>query len=256
MGIVNVTPDSFFEGSRVFTESEILHQVEKMLSEGAAIIDVGGYSSRPGATDVSLDEELERTVHAIKIIRTNFPTAILSVDTFRSEVARQSVLEGAAIVNDISGGMLDANMLDTVANLKVPYILMHMRGAPQTMSGLATYENMFTEIATYFSEKIHALHQRGINDIIIDPGFGFAKTIDQNFQLLSHLEYFKIHNKPILAGLSRKSMIWKTLEVSPHESLNGTTALNIIALEKGASILRVHDVKAASETIKLFLKLH
>jgi dihydropteroate synthase len=255
MGILNITPDSFFEGSRVTTEKAILNQAEKMLSEGAAMLDIGGYSSRPGAEHISEAEETERAVSAIKLIHTHFPSAILSIDTFRSSVARQAVSEGASIINDISAGELDNAMFETVANLGVPYIAMHMRGTPQTMKTLTEYNNLITEVASYFSEKINTLHQLGVKDIIIDPGFGFAKTIEQNFQLLSHLDYYRLLHKPILAGLSRKSMIWKTLNTTPEHALNGTTALNMVALQKGATILRVHDVKEAVEVIKLYGKI-
>lgn len=255
MGIVNVTPDSFFKGSRLTTEYEILTQTEKMLSEGAALIDVGGYSSRPGAEDISIEEELSRVVHAIQAIMREFPAAIISVDTFRAEVAQRAVQEGASIINDISAGELDSNMFDTVARLHVPYIIMHMRGTPQTMKSMTQYDNLLREVMDYFIGKINRLTALGVRDIIIDPGFGFAKTIDQNFELLGNLDYLKILNKPILAGLSRKSMIWKTLGSSAEGSLNGTTALNMTALLKGAAILRVHDVKQAIEAVTLYRKL-
>ncbi len=252
MGILNVTPDSFYDGDKFTSESSILSQVEKMLTEGATFIDVGGYSSRPGAEDISEKKEINRSVTAIKLIIRKFPAAVLSIDTFRSGVARQAVLEGAAMVNDISAGEQDKDMFATVAELKVPYVAMHMRGTPQTMKTLTAYENIIKEIADYFHQKISVLQSLGVRDILIDPGFGFAKTIDQNFHILSHLDYFKILNKPILAGLSRKSMIWKTLDTKPTDALNGTTALNMAALLKGASILRVHDVKEAMEVVKLF----
>jgi dihydropteroate synthase len=255
MGILNVTPDSFYDGDRFITEVSILNQVEKMLAEGATFIDIGGYSSRPGAENISEKEELNRSVSALKHIVKKFPTAALCIDTFRSEVVRQAVLEGAVMVNDISAGEQDAKMFSTVAALKVPYVVMHMRGTPQTMKTLTAYDNLIKEITDYFHQKISTLQSLGIHDILIDPGFGFAKTADQNFQILSHLEYYKILNKPILAGLSRKSMIWKTLDTSPADALNGTTALNMTALMKGASILRVHDVKEAVEVVKLFTNL-
>jgi len=255
MGILNITPDSFFEGSRVTTDTAILAQAEKMLSEGATFLDVGGYSSRPGAEDISLEEELTRVVNAVKIIRQKFPQALISVDTFRAEVARQAVLEGASLVNDISAGSLDANMFQTVASLKVPYIAMHMRGTPQTMSSLTQYDNLIGDVMDYFISKINHLKDSGITDIIVDPGFGFAKTIDQNFELLSNLDYFKNLNRPVLAGLSRKSMVWKTLGTTPEHALSGTIALNMTALLKGASILRVHDVKEAVQVINLYTKL-
>ncbi len=252
MGILNVTPDSFFEENRFTTETAILAQTEKMLIEGASIIDIGGYSSRPEAEDISIEEELSRTVNAVKLIAKRFPNAILSVDTFRSEVARQAFFEGASIINDISGGELDAKMFSTVASLNIPYIIMHMRGTPQTMKTHTVYENIVKEITEYFQQKISVLQNISIKDILIDPGFGFAKTTEQNFQLLSHLDHFKILRAPILVGLSRKSMIWKTLETEPPDVLNGTTALNMVALIKGASILRVHDVREAVEVIKLY----
>jgi len=252
MGILNVTPDSFYDGYRYTSEDSIIKQTEKMLSEGATFIDVGGYSSRPGAEDISEKEELTRSIGAIKSIVKKFPTAILSIDTFRSEVARQAVLEGACLVNDISGGDQDQNMFATVAKLNVPYIVMHMRGTPQTMKTLTEYENLLKEITTYIQQKITLLEILGVKDVIVDPGFGFAKTVEQNFQLLEHLDYFKILDKPIVAGVSRKSMVWKTLEKTANEALNGTTALNMTALMKGAAILRVHDVKEAIEVVKLY----
>jgi dihydropteroate synthase len=255
MGILNITPDSFFQGSRFTTEREILSQTEKMLSEGATFIDVGGYSSRPGAEDISIKEEQSRVLKAIKAILKEFPYSVISVDTFRSIVAYQAVQEGALLINDISAGELDSKMFETVAALKVPYIAMHMRGTPQTMNSLASYDNLIKEVMDYFVERIKKLKALRINDIIIDPGFGFAKTIDQNFELLTHLDYFQNLDRPVLAGLSRKSMIWKTLGITPEDALNGTTALNTAAVLKGASILRVHDVKEAVEVIKLYSKL-
>lgn len=226
-----------------------------MLSEGAVFIDVGGYSSRPGAKDISAEEESIRVVNAVKAIIKRFPTAILSIDTFRAEVAQQAIEEGASIINDISAGELDKNMFATVARLNVPYIIMHMRGTPQTMKSLTVYDNLLREVMDYFMDKIYRLTKLGVKDIVIDPGFGFAKTIDQNFEVLKNLDYFKILNKPILAGLSRKSMIWKTLGTSSGDALNGTSALNMTALLNGADILRVHDVKQAVEVVKLYAKL-
>lgn len=255
MGIVNITPDSFFEGSRFTTEGEILAQTEKLLSEGAAFIDVGGYSSRPGAEDISVDEELVRVVSAVNAISKRFPSAVISVDTFRSEVARQAVQEGASVINDISAGELDKEMFTTAAALNVPYIIMHMRGTPQTMKSLTEYKKLIPEVTDYFVEKINRLTALGVKDVIIDPGFGFAKTIDQNFELLANLSAFKILDKPILAGLSRKSMIWQTLGTSAEDALNGTTALNMVSLLNGAGILRVHDVKQAVEVVKLYSNL-
>jgi dihydropteroate synthase len=255
MGILNITPDSFFEGSRFTTEAELLKQTEKMLAAGATFIDLGGYSSRPGAQDISVEEELSRVLPAIQKIVKKFPEAIISIDTFRAEVARQSVLEGASLINDISAGELDIKMFETVAALKVPYIAMHMRGTPQSMKNLTTYNNLILEVMDYFMHKINALKKLGITDIILDPGFGFAKTAEQSFELLANLSYFKNLNRPILAGLSRKSMIWKTLDIKPEDALPGTTALNMTALLKGASILRVHDVQEAVQAVKLFKKL-
>lgn len=251
MGILNVTPDSFYDGGTLKDDSALLVQAEIMLREGATFLDVGGYSSRPGAIAISVEEELQRVHPAIQLILREFPDALISVDSFRSEVALQSVEAGAALVNDISAGLLDEVMLPTVAKLQVPYVMMHMRGTPQTMKNLTDYEDVTLEVLRYFSERIAAARQAGINDIITDPGFGFAKTIAQNFELLSKLELFKNLNVPFLAGLSRKSMIYKTLNTTPHKALNGTTVLNSIALLKGASILRVHDVKEAVECVRL-----
>ena len=255
MGIHNVTPDSFYDGGRYLEEKSILEQVEKMQRDGADVIDVGGYSTRPGAKEISGGEELERVVNAIRIILKAFPESILSVDTFRSSIAKAAVMEGACMINDISGGELDEKMFDTVAYLQVPFVLMHMRGTPQTMSSLSQYDNLLKDITVYFHKKINRLHELGVNDIIIDPGFGFAKTVEQNFELLKNLNYLKILGKPILAGLSRKSTIWRTLETSPEESLNGTTVLNTVALLNGANLLRVHDVREAVECIRLFAHL-
>ncbi|HEU5289816.1 MAG TPA: dihydropteroate synthase [Cyclobacteriaceae bacterium] len=255
MGILNVTPDSFFDGNRYVTEDAILGQTEKVLSAGATFIDIGGYSSRPGAEDISEAEEIRRAVGAVKLIIKKFPTAILSIDSFRSEVARQAILEGASIINDISAGEQDQQMFATVAKLRVPYIIMHMRGTPQTMKTLTEYENLVKEVTAFLQEKIRTLESLEIKDVIIDPGFGFAKTIEQNFQLLEHLNYFNILDRPMIAGISRKSMIWKTLGIKPEDALNGTTALNMTALMKGATILRVHDVKEAMEVVRLYKKL-
>lgn len=256
MGILNITPDSFYAGSRTRSESEILHQAEKMLQEGADILDVGGYSSRPGAEDVPEEEEIARTKTALRLLHEHFSKVVISIDTFRSSVARIAAAEGASMINDISFGELDPAMLPAAASLQVPYIGMHMRGTPQTMNTFTTYENLVKDITNYFHQKIQRAQAAGINDIIIDPGFGFAKTIDQSFQLLNHLQYLNFLDRPILVGISRKSMIWKTLEVTANEALNGTTALHMAALFKGANILRVHDVKQATETIQLFRKLN
>lgn len=258
MGILNITPDSFFEGSRVNSEKEILAQAQKMIDEGADFLDLGAYSSRPGADDISEKEEINRLTPAVKLISKEFPKIILSVDTFRAKVAAQSIENGAHMINDISGGNLDDQMFETIAKLKVPYILMHMKGTPQTMKSLNQYENMMQEISFYFSDKIAQLKALGVNDIILDPGFGFAKNIDQNYQLLNHFAEFRMLGYPVLAGLSRKSMIWKKLNITSNDALNGTTILNTIALQNGASILRVHDVKEAKECIKILglLKSH
>jgi len=255
MGILNVTPDSFFDGGFYKDESKIVNQVKKMLDEGATFIDVGAYSSKPDAEEVSQEEELKRILPIIDLLLKHFPEIIISVDTFRAEVAKQCIEKGAAMVNDISAGNLDKNMLETVANLNVPYIMMHMRGTPQTMQKQTEYDDILKDILFHFSERISAARTLGIKDIIIDPGFGFAKTREQNFELLNALEGFKITELPLLSGISRKSMIYKTLETSATEALNGTTALNMIALQKGASILRVHDVKEAIECVKLFNEL-
>jgi dihydropteroate synthase len=255
MGILNVTPDSFYDGGRFTDTLTGLKHVEKMIQDGASIVDVGGYSSRPGALDIPPAEELKRVTEAIRTIRKHFNQVAVSVDTFRSAIAEAAVNEGAQIVNDISGGELDSHMFQTVAALHVPYICMHMKGTPQTMNGLTRYNNLLYEVTEYFHKKIVALQSLGIKDIIIDPGFGFSKTPEQGFRLLNNLEQFKILEKPILVGLSRKSMIWRTLETTAENALNGTTALNMAALVKGASILRVHDVKEAAETIKLFTNL-
>ena len=255
MGIVNVTPDSFFDGGNLTNSDEIVGQVEKMLQDGATFIDLGGYSSKPGAEFVSESEELNRVIPIVKLLLEKFPDILLSIDTFRSEVAKQTVENGAAIINDISAGLLDENMLETVAKLQVPYIMMHMKGTPQTMQSLANYEDLLKEMNFYFSERIAKARSFGLNDIIIDPGFGFAKTIEHNYELLQNLELLQFHELPILAGISRKSMIYKTLETSPEEALNGTTFLHAFCLQKGANILRVHDVKEAVECVKLISRL-
>ncbi len=256
MGILNVTPNSFFDGGKHSDLKAILSQVEKMLSEGATFIDIGGYSSKPSAEFVSEEEELERLLPVVQQIVREFPTAILSIDTFRSKVAQATIENGAAIINDISAGKLDDTMLETVAQLQVPYIMMHMKGTPQTMQSMAQYENIVKEMVFYFSERVAQARSHGINDIIIDPGFGFAKTIPQNFEVLKKLELFQMLELPLLAGVSRKSMIYKTLETTPEFALNGTTSLNTIALLKGATILRVHDVKEAVECVTLYHQLN
>lgn len=256
MGIINITPDSFFEGSRKQTDTEILSSAEKMLKEGASFLDLGAYSSRPGAQDISEEDELDRLIPKLKLLVQHFPEAVFSVDTFRSRVAREAIEHGAAIINDISSGNLDSEMLKTVASLQVPYIMMHMKGTPQTMKDLNQYEDLIADILFYYSEKISAARKAGINDLIIDPGFGFAKNIAQNFELLGKMELFENLELPILAGLSRKSLIWKTLKSTSENALNGTSVLNTIALQKGATILRVHDVKEAMECIKLTAQLN
>ena len=255
MGILNVTPNSFYDGGKHKEINSIIHQVDKMLSEGADFIDIGAYSSKPSAEFVSEEEEIKRLVHIIKELVETFPTIILSVDTFRANVARASVENGVAMVNDISAGLLDDKMLETVADLKVPYIMMHMRGNPQTMQSLTDYNDIVKEMIFYFSERIQKARSFGISDIIIDPGFGFAKTLEHNYEVLHKMELFSMLELPLLAGISRKSMIYKVLEKTPQEALNGTSVLNTIALQKGAKILRVHDVKEAVECIKLVSKL-
>lgn len=252
MGIINTTPDSFYDGGKFNEELAFIKRFEQMLDEGAMIIDVGGASSRPGALALNTDEELARTIPFIKAAIKEFPNSIISIDTYNAAVAHEAIYAGASIINDISGGTLDENMFNVVEKLKVPYILMHMKGNPGNMKNQSHYANMMVEIYQYFHSKISELVERGVNDIILDPGFGFAKNIEQNFTLLKNLQAFKQLNLPILAGLSRKSMIYKTLGITAEESLNGTTALNMISLLNGASILRVHDVKEAVQTIKLF----
>ena len=256
MGILNVTPDSFFEGSRKETEHQIIDRVNEILNQGGTIIDIGGQSTRPTSTLISAEEEMERLKFALSVINREFPEAILSVDTFYSDVARFCVEEhGVAIINDISGGEMDKQMFSTVAELNVPYILMHMRGTPQTMGSFTDYDNLIQDVFYYFSKKIAELHLLGVNDIIIDPGFGFSKTLDQNYELMASLNGFSIFDMPLLVGISRKRMISGLLEITPAESLNGTTVLNTIALQNGANILRVHDVKEAVEAIKITKKI-
>lgn len=237
MGIINVTPDSFYSGSRKQAQVEILKTAEKMLEEGASFLDVGGYSSRPGADDIPVDEEIARVVGPIQEITKEFSSSIISIDTFRSEVARAAVESGAAIVNDISAGQLDSDMLKVVTDLGVPYIAMHMRGTPQTMKGMTEYDDVVLEVTKYFSKVIKDCNQMGIKDVIIDPGFGFAKTAEQSFRLLNRLDHLKSLERPILVGVSRKSMIYRTLDITAEEALNGTTVLNTLALFKGAGIL-------------------
>lgn len=256
MGILNITPDSFYAGSRKQTQQEIEERVQVILGQGGTIVDLGAYSSRPDAEDISEKEEWNRLVFALKIIREHYPDVILSVDTFRASIARRAVEEyGVALVNDISGGQLDKEMFHTIAELKVPYILMHMRGNPQTMQQYTTYEHLIVDIRKYFSERVDQLRLLGVNDIILDPGFGFSKTLDQNYELMKHLKDFHIFGLPLLVGISRKGMIYKFLQETPQTSLNGTTVLNTVALISGANILRVHDVKEAVEAIKIITKL-
>jgi len=252
MGIINVTPDSFFEGSRKNSLDQILKSAEEMIQSGADFLDIGGYSSRPGADNISIEEELNRVIKPIIEVKNRFPEAILSIDTFRSEVAKEAINSGADIVNDISAGFLDDMMLKTVAELSVPYVAMHMKGTPQSMKSMAHYNDLVIEVVNYFSEVLAKCNHLGLKDVLIDPGFGFAKTITHNFELLSKLELLSVLERSLLVGISRKSMIYKTLDISANEAVNGTTALNTLALIKGASILRVHDVKEAKETIRLF----
>ncbi|MAJ50909.1 MAG: dihydropteroate synthase [Flammeovirgaceae bacterium] len=254
MGVINVAKDSFYAKSRVVNEDDILNRADKMLAEGADILDIGGYSSRPEAKEVPIKEEIALTSNAIELIKFRFPDALISIDTFRSEVAEVALRAGAAIVNDISAGTLDNKMIDFITANQVPYIAMHMRGNPGNMQKFTKYTDIIPEILFYFSELIERLRDKGHTDLIIDPGFGFAKTREQNFQILGNLEFFKNLESIILVGLSRKSMIYKTLNKNPSEVLNGTTVLNTIALSKGADILRVHDVLPAVEAIKLTTK--
>jgi len=255
MGILNITPDSFYDGGKYKDEIAILKQVEKMLLDGATFIDVGAYSSRPGAKHISEEEELQRIIPVIDLLMKNFPEIIISVDTFRSKVALETINSGAAIINDISGGTMDAKMFETVANLQVPYILMHMLGTPQNMQKNPVYKDVVEDIISFFAEQIFKLHQLKLNDIIIDVGFGFGKTLDDNFELLKNMQKFQVLGCPLLAGLSRKSMINKVLGTKAKEALNGTTALNMLALQNGANLLRVHDVKEAMECIQIASKI-
>ncbi len=255
MGILNVTPNSFYDGGKYANDKALLNQVEKMLAEGATFIDIGAYSSKPSAEFVSEADEIARLVPVVQLILQHFPEALISVDTFRAKVAKAALEAGACIVNDIAAGSLDEQMMPTVAEFQVPYIMMHMKGNPQTMQSLAQYKNITKEVLFYFSEKIAQARSFGINDLIIDPGFGFAKTTEQNFELLANLELFDRLELPILVGVSRKSMIYKTLETKAEFALNGTSVLNTIALQKGSNILRVHDVKEAIECVKLHQSL-
>lgn len=256
MGILNVTPDSFYAGSRQQTEKDIINRASQILEEGASIIDIGAYSSRPDAENISPEEEMRRLRNGLEIIHRQYPGSILSVDTFRADVARMCVEEyGAAIINDISAGEMDPQMFGTIARLGVPYIIMHMQGTPQNMQMNPHYDHLLKEVFYYFSEKVQKLRDLGVKDIILDPGFGFGKTLEHNYQLMNHLEGFSLFELPLLVGVSRKSMIYKLLGGTPDDALNGTTVLHTISLLKGADILRVHDVKAAVETVKIVQKM-
>ncbi len=256
MGIMNLTPDSFYDGGRYQTEKAVLQRGEEILEQGGLMIDIGAVSTRPGASDVSLEEEINRLLPAARTIRKNFPDAILSVDTFRADVAERIVGEtGDCIINDISGGTLDGKMFETAARLRVPYVLMHLQGTPRTMQKNPSYRDVVKEILLDLSEKVNTLKLLGVNDIIVDPGFGFGKNPDHNYELLNRLDSFRLFELPLLAGLSRKAMIWKLLGVTPEDSLNGTTVLNTLALMGGADILRVHDVRQAVETVRLVSEL-
>lgn len=255
MGILNVTPDSFFDGGKYSSNALILRQVEKMLNEGAAIIDIGGVSSKPGATFVAETEEIARVLPVLEAINKEFSAAILSVDTWRASVAKASVEAGASIINDISGGQYDENLFETVGKLQVPFVLMHIKGTPETMQNKPEYENLKEEILTYFVEKIEKLRHFGVKDIVLDVGFGFGKSIDDNYDLLKNLHVFNLLGLPQLVGISRKSMIYKYLDITPQEALSATSALHLAALQQGAKILRAHDVKEAVEVVKLFEKL-
>lgn len=256
MGILNVTPDSFYAESRTPAEADITARVERLMAEGADMIDIGAYSSRPGADDVTPEEEMRRLRTGLRIVRELYPDVPVSVDTFRADVAKMAVEEGGAdIINDISGGTMDRRMFHTVARLGVPYILMHMQGTPQTMQAAPRYDNVRREVMQYFAERIDSLQQKGVNDIITDPGFGFGKTVDHNYELMAHLEDFHELERPLLVGISRKSMIYKLLGGTPQTALNGTTVLHTVALQKGAHILRVHDVKEAVEVRKMYMEM-
>lgn len=255
MGILNITPDSFFDGGSYKNETEIVQQVEKMLTDGATFIDVGGYSSKPEAKHISEKEELQRVVSIIELLVTHFPEIIISIDTFRSTVAKKAIETGAALINDISGGKMDVNMFKTVAELQVPYVIMHMLGTPQNMQQNPQYDDVTKDVISFFAEQIHQLHQLKVNDILIDVGFGFGKTIAHNYELLKNLALFKSVDAPILVGISRKSMLYRPLEITPKTALNATTSANTIALLNGANILRVHDVKEAMEAVKIVMQL-
>lgn len=256
MGILNVTPDSFYADSRLQTEKEIILRLQEMENEGASIMDIGAYSSRPNAQHISIEEEMKRLRNCLTLVNKECPNAIVSIDTFRADIAKMCVEEyGAAMINDISAGNMDKQMFATIAQLGVPYIIMHMQGTPQDMQSAPHYDNLLKEVFYYFSEKISKLRDLGVKDIILDPGFGFGKTLEHNYKLMNHLEEFSTFELPLLVGISRKSMIYKLLGTSPEEALNGTTALNTISLLKGANILRVHDVKAAVEAVNIVEKM-
>lgn len=255
MGILNVTPDSFYDGNRYSDPTAAIKQAEKMVKDGADMIDVGGYSSRPGAEDISSDEEVQRTVGIIKAIAKEFPGLLISIDTFRSAVAGKALDAGANIINDITGGDHDPALRKLAISRRVPYIVMHMRGTPKTMNQLTQYDNIVKDVISALQKKVHDYQQEGLTDIAIDAGFGFAKTVEQNFEMLTNLEAFAMIGRPLLVGVSRKSMIWRTLEIKPEDALNGTTALNMVALLKGADILRVHDVREAVECVKLYSRI-
>lgn len=256
MGILNVTPDSFYKESRTFDKDAIAKRADQIIEEGGDIIDIGAYSSRPGADEVSTQEEIDRLCRALDIIKSKFPDAILSIDTFRSSVAKHCITQyGHAIINDISGGEMDSNMFQTISELKVPYILMHMQGTPQTMQINPQYTNVTQNVLSYFAKKIAMLHQLNVSDIIIDPGFGFGKTLENNYQLMKDLNKFTLIDVPLLVGISRKSMIYKALDTDPQHALNGTTVLNTYALSQGANILRVHDVREAAEAVRIMQKI-
>ena len=256
MGVLNLTPDSFYDGGKNNSLKNALRKTEQLLSEGADLLDLGAYSSRPGAEHITEELEFERMIPVIKAIAKEFPGALLSVDTFRSGIAKAAVIEGADLINDISAGSMDNEMFQTISKLGVPYIMMHMKGTPQTMASMNDYEDIVTEVCQYFTTRIQILKKLGVNDLIVDPGFGFAKNLDQNYELLANLEHLKCTGHPVLAALSRKSMIYKLLETDSENALNGTTAANTIALMKGANILRVHDVKAAVEALKIVNQLN
>ena len=256
MGIINFTPDSFYDGGRLKSDKDILNAAERHLAEGASFLDVGSYSSRPGAEDISEEEEIRGLARATGVLTKAFPSAIVSIDTFRSAVAREGLDNGGHIINDISGGELDPEMFPLVIEKKVPYILMHMKGTPQTMKSLNKYKDLFSDISDYFAAKLNYLSRNGVKDVILDPGFGFAKSPSQSFQLLKEFKYLQIFGVPVLAGVSRKSFIYSSLKINADEALNGTTAVNMIALKNGASILRVHDTKEAVEVIELYRRIY